>query len=232
MHMNHLGTALAVAVLVTATQSANVSFVLTLDDISTVGIDVIISDDQFAGFATSVGATTSNDALGGAGAVSYSGSVGSFIVNVTTGISKPLVGPGIIDLNSLNVSGGAGTLSIGLTDTGFTGSFGAYRANFGGTTQGSVDLDFLYDAANAEFGGLSFSNPPSAASGAFSGSETGAVIASDPYSLTILADIVHTNAGKITSFDAEASPVPVPATAWLLGSGILGFTMVGRRRRK
>jgi hypothetical protein len=32
--------------------------------------------------------------------------------------------------------------------------------------------------------------------------------------------------------DVQLAPVPVPAAAWLFGSGLLGLTMVGRRRAK
>lgn len=59
------------------------------------------------------------------GALTFSGSVGSFAINVTTGLSKPLIGGvtdfGQIDLNSVNVlTTGAGTLRLTLEDTGFT----------------------------------------------------------------------------------------------------------------
>jgi hypothetical protein len=61
------------------------------------------------------------------GAIVFSGSVpGGFTVNVTTGISKPIIG-GVnnfaeLDLNSVNVqTAGPGTLRITLEDTGYTG---------------------------------------------------------------------------------------------------------------
>lgn len=36
---------------------------------------------------------------------------------------------------------------------------------------------------------------------------------------------------QILSGDITNQPVPVPAAVWLFGSGLLGFTMVGRRRK-
>jgi len=212
-----------------AANPAKAALVLTLDDLSTVGIDRILSDDQLAGYLTSVGATTTVDSYSGIGYLTYIGSVGHFNVNVTTGVSKPVIGPGILDLNSINVSGGAGALRIGLTDTGFTGYYPSYQARFGGTSSGSVNLNFLYDALNSEFGGNSFFNP-TAVTGAFSNFGAGAVTASSPYSLTIFADIVHTAAGQLTSFDAEVAPVPLPATIWLIGSGIAGLAFTTRRK--
>ena len=65
------------------------------------------------------------DSVPGAGVIQFSGSLGSFSINVTTGISKPNIG-GVnnyaeLDLNSVNVSfSGAGILRITLEDGGFT----------------------------------------------------------------------------------------------------------------
>ena len=75
------------------------------------------------------------DVLGGVGAVvtdtdgdgvvTFIGAVGSFAVNVTTGISKPVIGGitdlGQIDLNSVNVTtlGSGGSLRLTLEDTGY-----------------------------------------------------------------------------------------------------------------
>jgi len=82
------------------------------------------------------------------GMITYSGTIGTaFIVNVTTGISKPilpLAGDGFIaatDLNSVNVSAAAGsTLRITLEDTDFTagtnGNTYITQASIGGTLSG------------------------------------------------------------------------------------------------
>ena len=102
--------------------------------------------------------------LGVVGAVSYNGPVGAaWIVNITSGISKPLVGgPAVatLDLSSQNVTGGAGTLTIQLTDTDFilptlTGLSGTLTSAIGGTTQGTVTLvEQILDPDNTEFAGL------------------------------------------------------------------------------
>lgn len=216
------GVALVGLALAFVSANANAAFVLTLDDLGTAGIDVIISDEQGAGFSTTVGATTDVDSFNGAGVLTYVGAAGGFSVNVTTGVSKPIAGQGVLDLNSLNVSGGSGTLRIGLTDTGFVDGVNQYQTHLGGTTDGSVDFNFLFDAANAEFGGSAFYDPAAFTAGAFSASQAAAVSGS-PYSLTIFAEITHSAAAEITSFDAELSPVviPLPGTAWLFVGGIL-----------
>ena len=74
---------------------------------------------------TGVGAVVTD--TDGDGVLMFSGAVGSFGVNVTTGLSKPTIGGitdlGQIDLNSVNVlSSGTGTLRLTLEDTGFVAS--------------------------------------------------------------------------------------------------------------
>jgi hypothetical protein len=39
------------------------------------------------------------------------------------------------------------------------------------------------------------------------------------------------SSAQIFSGNVVNQPVPVPAAVWLFGSGVLGFTLVGRRRR-
>ena len=214
---------------------AQASFVLTL---STGSTDVIVSDDQPLGFVTDSGlVTTAPDGNGSdPGVVSYNASIGSFLVTVTTGISDPLIGPGRLDLNSIQVSGGAGTLVIGLTDTDYSGSASQYSTGFGGTTDGILDFTFLYGSTNQEFVGDVISSVSGITgdplnAGAFSGGASATVLASNPYSLTILATIEHTGPGQVTSFDAIASPVPVPTAVWLFGSGMLGLVGIARRKK-
>jgi len=211
---------------------AQAAFVMTIDDLNTAGIDVILSDGLGIGATTTSGLTTTvaDAGLTPDGVISFNGGVGSFTVSVVTGVSDPVIGPGQIDLNSINVSGGSGNLLIRLTDTDYTGAFPSYTTNFGGTTTGSVDFNFLQDGGNGEFGGTSFFNPAVVSGGAFSGSSTNAIGAGSPYSLTILAQITHIGTGQISSFDAHLVPVPVPAAVWLFGSGLLGLAGIARRK--
>jgi len=212
MSRNSLLAALcACAISICPASPANAAFILTIDDPLTAGIDVSVSDVD--------------------GNITYNSAVGAFSVVVTTALSKPvLTGSSLLFLNSVQVTGGAGTLIIGLTDTDYTGVPAALTGSFGGTTDGTVDINFLYDGSNTEFGGASFFDP-AAATAAFSGTGTGLpATPGSPYSLSIIANVVHSGSGA-SSFSANITAVPVPAAMWLFGSGLLGLAGAARRRR-
>lgn len=172
-----------------------------------------------------------------AGVVVFSGSVGAFNVNVTTGLSFPLLGSAtapVMDLNSVNVSSGAvGSLTVKLTTTDYIGPvpLGVATLDAGGTTNGSIVIDSFVDLGNAPFGmgfqtGGTLGSPVPAP---FSGSTILPTPLSPLYSATIIATIVHDTPGDVTSFDAEYRIVPEPGSIALvaIGAGMLGY----RRRR-
>lgn len=201
------------------------AMVLTLDDLATPGIDVIMVDEVSPinppTVSTGKGdATTVDGALGTAGVITYSGAVGGFTVNVATGVSKPNLGPmPQLHLNSVNVSGGAGTLHIELTDTGFVAPGGSVelRSWIGGTTTGTVSYEQILDPDNAEFAlpadgnDVVISGGP-LGSGAFAEEKLAALgVLAGPFSLTENVTIVHTGSG-ITSLDIDSSVIPEPAS--------------------
>jgi hypothetical protein len=208
---------------------ANAAMYLSLDD--GLGNTVTIGDGSSLDINTNVGAIT------------YSGTLGAWNLNVTTGISKPFTGSvtnPMMDLNSVNASSSAGgQLTIKLTDTDFmpdpTWTSTKLISAIGGTTIGTVSLDQILDEGNAEFPLLGAAElsvslaPVPDPAGAFSASgiDLGSLV-SGPFSLTEIAVITHTRQG-LTSFDASSTVVPVPAAVIL---GILGLSVAGIKLRK
>jgi len=172
------------------------------------------------------------------GVVIFNGSVGAFNLNVTTGLTKPLIGAAdfpMMDLNSINVSSlSEGELTIEWTETDFTlpDTFGGFISEIGGTTSGMVTYEVYLDQNNESFGqGILLNSLGTFSGGAFSDSAITSINLSDPFSLTLVATIKHSE-GDITSFNAGVAPAPVPepATILLLGTGLLGIVAFGRKK--
>ena len=173
-----------------------------------------------------------------AGAVTFSGSLGGgFTVNVTTGLTTPVLAGIEMDLNSINVqsSGGIHDLRIVFTETGFTDVTG-FVTTIGGTLSGPAGSSLT---ATSWFDDLiSLEDPISTLGpfgpGAFSASATSGIGLSAPYALSLVVD-VHTTGPGAVSFDfnlegTERAPIPEPASAALFTAGALVVGAALRRR--
>lgn len=164
-----------------------------------------------------------------AGCVTFSGGVGVFIVNVSTGTHGH---PGGIDLNSVDVGAGGGTLTIMLSDNGMSPLSNEFRLEIGGTIGGGTldvmgfggNSDTLFDTSHQIGSTLTFNTSP------FAGETFGSVTGVAPYSLTIETILTFGALGGHTSYDASLDPVPEPSSVALLG-GVLLLT-AGVLRRK
>jgi hypothetical protein len=157
------------------------------------------------------------------GAVTWVGSLGSWKLNVTTGVSKPVVGSPWapeLDLNSVDATTRAGgVLTITLSDSGFFQD-GVARAIIGGTSAGSVAYKTFVNST--QLTSQAFGQGP------FSGTASGLVSASGPYSLSEQVIISQHGAG-ISSFDANLTVPDSGSTMALLGFGLLAVESLRRK---
>jgi hypothetical protein len=206
--------------------TATVLFMMT----SVANAQLMMELSDTADFSGSVVSAADGDADG---VVSISSSLGSFFVNVLTGLGSPAIGDAFVDeldLNSVNVSGDAGTIYMRLTETGLNKGTAHYAAGFGGTTDGSVSFQSYVDGSNSAFGMGTLLNDSGDMTGAYSAVSGGEISMEGPYSMSIYAAITHSGRG-VSSFDYNIK-VPEPSSLALLGLGLIGAGFVSRRKAK
>lgn len=211
-------------------QSAHALATLRLSDGSTV---IDIAD----GSGSDLSSTT--------GIVVYSGAVGNFGVNITTGITKPVVGSAgspQLDLNDISITTTeSGTLTIWFSETDF--SFASSSAQFitsvGGTSDGTTSFQTYFDNNNALFGTTSSVGSLGAyvagqADDPFSGVTNGIGSTDGSYSITAKATITHNASGENTSFNMNVNVVPEPVSSvlFIVGGATLGFRSFRKKFRK
>ncbi len=226
-----------------SSKNADAAFVLVLSD----GVTTkVVVDNSPAGTGTqNVGASTDADAAAPAGSISLTTSFGVWTITVSAAFSKPtLTGTPTIDMVFAAISSGAGTLTIGATDTSFpVPQQAGLRSVVGGvkasgatvTLQGEIDW-----TNNAEFSGsfgIDGVSPDALVSqvygpggpNAFSGVATVASAAPPTaFSLTNYVRVTHTGSGSTTG-NHEVHVNPEPASL-LVFAPVLGF--IAARRRK
>ena len=196
---------------------------------------------------TADGASITIPDVSGGGSVTFNGRVGEFNINVTTGMSNPLIGDGTLpqmDLSSVDAKDDgsrADTLIVKLTETNWptTTTSTGLAQDVGGTFAGSITsatFRLFVDPTNTAFGigsgtisgiALTFNSSP------FSG-ENGLtyVPLAGPYSITQVATITANPGAGNFSFGYALSAVPEPSSLALLVGGLLGLSGAWRRHRR
>jgi len=176
------------------------------------------------------------DTNSAAGVVGFNQSIGDFAINVTTGLSKPMLtgGDPLMDLNTVNVQmwGGAHTLVIAFSDTGFDLYGGRITTQYGGSLSGtgaSFEQAAYYDAGNTLFGQGTLISAVGSSAGPFSGSVDGGWTPNAPYSVTEILTLKTGGGMTVFSGDFEVN-VPEPGTLALVGLAMLGLALAHRRR--
>jgi hypothetical protein len=221
-----------VGLVVGVMHSAEASFQLKLTTGG--GSSITITDDVFG-----------DSAWGVAGVIAYSGVLGNFNVNVTTGVSKPFLSASTptLTINSLNAtSSTADSLTIILTDTGFAGSPTTFETLISGTLISPLapsrltarsflddaDVEFATTTSLGNVGPLSGPN----AINVVNGSALGSASPTGPFSMTLSTTIEHNGAGSTTGFSATVHSVPESSASLCLGMALFGLAGYGWWSRK
>ena len=232
IHLAVLLTAFALLA-VASTQEASAGLSISIDSGGIVGpaAEVFVTDNGLGDLESDIGFIRVDDSL----------AMGAFSVVVQTGLSKPIIGPGQIQLGSVTVSSDAGTLTVALSDTDFvTPELSRVDLHVGGTTDGTVSVTgYADDTPTVPAGGPAYGTKYSTGSsgemtGAFDAAlSSGLIDGGLPYSLSLVATITHTEAGQITTFsEITFGQVPEPSSivlAALCLAALLGCPI--RRRR-
>ncbi len=178
--------------------------------------------------------------LDGNGAVLFIGQIGDWILNITLGVTDPLIGDtntSRLDLSSLNVTGqsdSGGTLTISLTSTDLNVPYGdtSFTVDLGGTTDGSIGFRSYIDNTNSPFGtGTLLYDTGILTGGGFSSTGFGGITVAGPYSITTVATIIHDTGRSVSGFNHGVA-IPEPASLALLGIGLLGLAFAIRRNSR
>ena len=191
---------------------------------------VTVADGGGADLDPTVGIINYNSVLSG-------DVLGSFVTNISTGSSDPVLPPPYphMDLSTVQISSiGGGSIAVALSQDGFTSSNAveAFVSTWGVVTAGLSTFEAYIDPNDALFSkaGTKVADFSAAAPGGFFRVSTTSVPVSASYSVSLYWTISHIGAG-ITTGNANFQ-VPAPGSLALFGLGLLGLGGLILRRRR
>jgi hypothetical protein len=181
--------------------------------------------------------TVATDA-GTPGDAAFAGSFGTFLVNNVSGIGSPLLPQPQLLTNAINVTTGSGShvLNVFITEQGLSLPVGSaqllssFTSNLINGAVTSVVEKTLISTGNALYAGTPLATATFTTIGTSSSVNSTPPLAS-PYSETAMYTITTTGAGNVNDTINISDPVPEPATLALFGTGLLGLSLIKRRRR-
>jgi len=160
------------------------------------------------------------------GVVTFIGAIGVWDINIDSGFTKPAIG-GVtsphMDLSFSAHSTGAGTLTLGFSDSGFMAS-GVGRDTIGGTQDNGSVIDYIrVNGSNVITLGPFVGSP-------FSGTATGGITLTSSDILSLIVGIDHTAAG-LTTGDKDLTVPDGGSAVALLGIALVGVEALRRKLR-
>lgn len=170
---------------------------------------------------------------GGTGVLSYSGTLGSWLLTLDYGMTAPALGTSHQpDMHLTTGALGTGTLNVSFRDDSFVGTgSNEFLAGIGGLLAEGASLTgsaWLTDASGNRVANLATFGP--FGSWSFSDTQSAVETVGGSYGLELFATLTQSQYGS-SSFDASVA-VPEPPTFALFGAGLLasGLFLFCRRR--
>ena len=215
--------------------------ILSVDDPSTTGVDIIVIDDVDGGVGdgTPKGFATHADGTPGDGFVSFVGILGGFMITVANGAATTAESATLM-LTASAMSSGAGTLNFMLTDSDFVWGQPGTQIHVTSALNGSTMSSFgqpentfsgeqFIDFGSIEFG---MDNSIAGPQGPMSiGVNVGgsAFPGGGAFALTEQLTFTFASAGMASANITSTATAPEPATLALLGLGLAGLGCVRRK---
>jgi hypothetical protein len=175
------------------------------------------------------------------GLMSFSGSIGKFVLSISTTPASGLAMLPSFSLNSLTYGGGkkGGTLTISISDTSVHPNDGSIASQINGQTTGTVSYSTFADTSNSLFGKGQLLGSQGGLKGAFNINGSAIVASQNAFSLTETF-VIQLGKGGSTHFGAtvldppigggEVVQVPeVGSTLALLALALLGVEVLRRK---